>query len=159
MARQFGKKWVEGTIDRMDQDEGEPLWHVVYTDFDEEQLDKAQMCDALVYHPLLDTHGDLPVPVVGSFVWYSHNQQPYLGQVVSVDPSVPRPIVVQRYRPQANAVSLPRASFQRAVDAETGEPVLSHLTLPQVQLRFESLTTRGFLSAKDRRRLEVRLSM
>ena len=120
VSKQFGTRWIEGTIDRMDQDEGEMLWHVVYSDFDEEQLDKTQMCDVLVYHPLLDSHGDLEVPEVGSYVWYSHNQQPFLGQVISVDTTVPRPIVVQRFRPQANAVSLSRASFQRAVDTETG---------------------------------------
>ena len=159
VARQFGRKWVEGTIDRLDQDENDALWHVVYSDFDEEQLDKIQMCDAVVYHPLLDVQGDLKVPRVGTYVWYSHNQQPYLGQVVSIDPSVSRPVVVQRFRPQANAESLPRAKFQRAVDPDTGKAILSHLTLPQVQLQFDSLTARGYLSAKDRRKLQDRLTM
>ena len=59
------------------------------------------MCDVIVYHPLLDSHGDLEVPTIGEFVWFSQNQQPYLGQVVSVDPTVSRPIVVQLFRPQA----------------------------------------------------------
>ena len=99
------------------------------------------------------------VPEVGTYVWYSHNQQPYLGQVVSIDPSVSRPVVVQRFRPQANAESLPRAKFQRAVDPDTGKAILSHLTLPQVQLQFDSLTARGYLSAKDRRKLQDRLTM
>lgn len=123
----------------MDQDEDNVLWYVVYTDFDEEQLDKSQMSDIVVYHPLLDVHGDLDVPQVDTYVWFSQNQQPFLGKVM-VDPTVTRPIVVQLYRPQVNAVSLPRARFQGAVDNDTGEPIVFHLTLPQIQLRFDSLT-------------------
>ena len=78
----------------MDQDEDNVLWYVVYTDFDEEQLDKSQMSDIVVYHPLLDVHGDLDVPQVDTYVWFSQNQQPFLGKVMVVDPTVTRPIVV-----------------------------------------------------------------
>ena len=140
-------------MDRMDQDEGETLWHIVYTDFDEEQVDKQQLCDILAYHPLVDTHGDIDVPTVGSFVWFNQKQQPALGQVVSVDPSVPRPIVVHLFRPQSNANGIARARFQAAIEPQTGEPLLCHLTLHQIQLRFPSLTSRGYLAPRDRSRL------
>ena len=137
----------------MDQDEDEVLWHVVYSDFDEEQLDRRQLSDVLAYHPLVDVHGDLEVPEVDSFVWFNHMQQPALGQVVTVDPTVPRPIVVQLYRPQGNAKSIAHARFKRASDRQTGKPILHHLTLHQIQLQFPTLTTRGFLSTGDRARL------
>ena len=76
-----------------------------------------------------------------------------------MDPSVPRPIVVQLFRPQSNADSLSRARFRGALDDQTGEPILCHLTLHQIQLRFPMLTTRGFLPSKDRRRLLNHLSI
>ena len=40
---------------------------MTYSDFDEEDLD-ILLAAALVYHPLLDTSGDLAVPEPGEFV-------------------------------------------------------------------------------------------
>lgn len=115
------------------------------------------LAEVIRYHPLLDASGDLHVPEIGSFIWYSVKQQPRLGQVVSVDPTVPRPLVVEVFEPQSNSVSLPRAKFRRAQDVDTGNPKVDHITLHQVRMSFDKLTTRGFLSTKDRMRLQTSL--
>ena len=90
--------------------------------------------------------------VVGSYVWFSEDQQSRLGKVLSVDSTSPRSIMVQLYAPQVNVVSLARAKFQSTRDQE-GEPKVTRITMHQMQLRLQLLTTRGFLSTTDRRRL------
>ena len=139
-------------------DEDVTHYHVEYSDFDSEDLDREQLAQFVVYHPLLDMAENLDVPPVGSFVWFAHNQEPRLGRVQAVDPSASRPLAVQVYVPHANSGQLSRTSFMSARDEETGNPVVMRLTLFQVRLRFEGLTARGYLSAKDRRRLERNLS-
>ena len=152
--KKFKKTWCKGTIDWVDTDEGETLWHVTYQDFDEEQLTREELSQVISCHPLLHTTGDLKIPTVGEFVWYAVKQQPRLGQVMAVDPTVPRPVIVEVFEPQENAESLARARFRRARDAESGDPMTENITLHQIQLTISSLTTRGFLSQKDRRRLQ-----
>ena len=154
VLKKFGGRWCEGKVDWVDSDEGETLWHVSYKDFDEEQMTMEEMSQVIAYHPLMDATSDLQVPASGSFVWFAVNQQPRLGRVVSVDPTLSRPIVVEVFEPQANAVSLPRARFVLSQDPDTQEPRISNITLYQVILRFESLTQRGYLSAADRRKLQ-----
>ena len=144
----------KGTIDWVDTDEGETLWHVTYQDFDEEQLTREELSQVIRCHPLLHTTGDLKKPKVRKFVWYAVNQQPRLEQVMAVDPTVPRPVMVEVFEPQSNAESLARASFCREVDSESGDQVTENITLHQIQLAIPSLTTRGFLSQRDRRRLQ-----
>ena len=63
-------------MDLVDTDEGETLWHVTYDDFDGEQMTLEELSQVICYHPhpLLDACSDLPVPFVGSFVWYAVQQ-------------------------------------------------------------------------------------
>ena len=138
----------------MDTDEGETLWHVTYQDFDEEQMTLEELSQVIRHHPMLDSSSDVKVPKVGEYVWYAVKQQPRLGRVVAVDPTVPRPIVVEVYEPQANATSLPRARFRRAIDEDSGDPRVDHITLHQIQLCFPTLTSRGLLTSQDRKRLQ-----
>ena len=108
----------------------------------------------LVYHPLLDANSDLEVPTVGTFAWYAVNQQPRLGKVVAVDPTVPRPVVMEVYVPQARGTSLSRARFVPSRDEETGDPHLDHITLHQIRLSMQRLTVRGYLTSQDRAKLQ-----
>ena len=89
----------------------------------------------------------------GEFVWFAEGTQPRLGRVVSVDLSVPMPILVNYYVPRVGARDISRASFVLQMDEDEGGPRSTRLTIHQVQLRFPSLTARGFLRAQDRRRL------
>ena len=157
VGRKFGSQWFVGTVDQACKDEGDSVWRVTYSDFDSEEVDRQTLAKMLAYHPLLDTTFDLEVPAVGTFVWFSEDQNPRLGKVVEVDPSTSRPLTVQVFLPQAGAGDITRARFFPATDTETGKATLQQLTLPQVILRFPSLTVRGFLSAKDRRALASRL--
>lgn len=137
----------------MDTDEGETLWHVTYQDFDEEQMTLEELSRAIRYHPHLDPASDLQVPEIGHFVWYAVNQSPRLGKVVMVDPTVPRPVVVEVYEPRAKASSLPNARFRPAMDQESGEPKVDKITLHQIKMSFSRLTPRGLLGTTDRNRL------
>ena len=154
------KKEVRGemvhgcTVDWVDTDEGETLWYVTYEDFDEEQMTRAELSAVMVYHPLLDSCGDLEVPQAGTFVWYAVNQQPRLGKVISVDPIVSRPAAVEVYVPQAKGTSLSRARFVPAKDVDTENPHIDQITLHQIRLTVSGLTVRGYLNSKDRARLQ-----
>ena len=74
VRRKFAQGIYVGTITHIVDDEGECLWHVVYGDFDSEELNFNEMVDAVFYHPTLDTTHDLSLPDIGAFVWYSENQ-------------------------------------------------------------------------------------
>ena len=93
---------------------------------DSEDLTRAELAILLVYHPLLNTEGDLDVPEIGSFVWFSQNSKPRLGKVMSLDPSVSRPVVLQVYEPRKSAAPLPRARFRPAMHADSAEPATRH---------------------------------
>ena len=158
VMKKFGTHgWHEGTVDRVETDEGETLWHVVYGDFDEEEYKRDELAQHLAYHPMLDNEFDLDVPEVGSFVWFAHKHQPCLGQVLSVDPTVSRPLMVKIFSPQASAVSLARAKYKAVFDDE-GEPQVQQITVHQVRIRFKELSKRGFLPAKVRGQLRRCLS-
>lgn len=99
VCRKFGKKWFVGTVDETSADEGESVWRITYSDFDSEEVDRQGLAAILAYHPLLETDEDLPVPEVGTYVWFSVEQSPRLGKVVEIDPSSVRPITVHLYSP------------------------------------------------------------
>ena len=153
VVKKFGQKWFAGTVDQVMDDEGTPVWNITWSDFDSEEVDRQQLAQLLCYHPYLDTECDIRVPEVGSFVWYSDRQRPQLGKVCEVDPTSPRPVIVQLFVPHRGAADISRARFSIMMDNQTQEPVLRRLTLPQIILRFSSLTARGHLSTKDRARL------
>ena len=158
VARKFNNKWFLGTVDELEVDEGTKLWHVAYEDFDGEDLSRGELAAAVLYHPLLNTEGDLEVPEVGTFVWFSQKNLPRLGQVTSIDPTVSRPVSVQLYEPRKEDAAIHLARFRPARDDESTGPVLAKITLHQILLRFKALTTRGFLCSKDREKLRRALS-
>ena len=151
--KRFGARWYWGTVDLVMDDEGTPIWNITWSDFDSEEVDRQQLAQLICYHPYLDTDRDVQVPAVGSYVWYSDKQRPQLGRVCEVDPSSPRPIVVQLYAPHPGAPDLTRARYGLTADQETHEPILRRLSIPQILLRLPTLSPRGFLTSKDRARL------
>ena len=153
VAKRFSGQWYLGKVTEVLVDEKDTLWQIIYEDFDASQMDKQELAQALAYHPLLNTAGDLLVPEVGSFVWFSENQAPKLGRVREVDPTNSRPVVLQRYAPQSNATRLHLARFQAEHAKETGEPEVTRITPHQIIFKVKQLTTRGFLAAADRRKL------
>ena len=156
--RQFRSGIYVGTITHVLEDEGECLWHVVYEDFDSEDLNFNELVDAVFYHPLLDTTHDLRLPSVGSFVWYSEKQRPRLGQVTGLDPTLPRPVTVRVFVPKAGAPSLSQAVFRPIPPAEDTEDEVGcfqHLHLSQVRASFPALTPTGRLTAPARRFLQA----
>ena len=157
VCKKFGSTWFVGVVDQTSRDEKESVWKVTYSDFDSEEVDRQTLASMLVHHPLLDTRGDVVVPEVGSFVWFSEDQQPRLGRVKEIDPSVSRPVAVHLYSPQPGASDISRARFRPVTDPETNQPLLRQLTIPQVILRFPKLSRTGFLTVRDRRELSKRI--
>ena len=78
-------------------EEGDHLWHVVYTDEDSEDMGLQQLAGALVWHPSLSGAEEVVLPAPGSFVWFALEQRPCLGKVVSVDASSPRQLTVRLF--------------------------------------------------------------
>ena len=158
VRRKFKQGIYVGTITHVIDDEGESLWHVVYGDFDSEDLNFNEMVDATFYHPLLDTAHDLTLPEIGSFVWYSEGQRPRLGQVTGLDPTLPRPVTIRLFVPKAGAASLPLATFRPKPPVDdSGDEVGCHhqLHLSQIRSSFQALTPTGKLPAQARRHLQA----
>ena len=146
------------TVDELEVDEKTKLWHVTYQDFDGEDMTKEELTQVLAYHPLLNTVGDLSAPEVGSFVWFSQDNLPRLGQVTSIDPTVSRPVVVQVYEPRKESGPVYSAKFRAACVPGTSDPKLARITLHQILLNFVSLSAKGFLMAADRQKLRRKLT-
>ena len=138
----------------MTEDEGEPLWRVVFKDFDSEDMSLEQLVDHLVYHPLLDLSNEVQPPAVGSYVWFSQDQQPRLGLVTAIDPTLPRPVTVRYLEPSAGARSLSLASFRPVQADEDGVGSHTQLTLSQIQFGFAKLLSSGKLPLKARQQLD-----
>ena len=153
VAKRFSGKWFLGRITKVFADEERTLWHIVYSDFDEEDLSKEEMAKTLVHHPGLEMDSETNMPEVGSFVWFSEDQSPRLGKVVSVERTSPRPVALQLYEPKRSPEGLHRASFRPMRETESGEPKMTKITLLQIMLRVKQLSARGFLQASDRRKL------
>ena len=125
---------------------------MTYSDFDEEDLEAAQLAQVLLYHPLVDHAGDINVPEVESFVWFARNNMPVIGKVVAVDATLPRPISVLLYQPESGSKGVIGARFVPATN-EDGDTTMLQLTPQQVVMRVRSLSAKGYLKAADRRRL------
>ena len=61
VRRSFDQGIHVGTVTDLYEDEGQPLWKVVYNDFDSEDLSEEELVEALVYHPILDNSIELDV--------------------------------------------------------------------------------------------------
>ena len=140
-------------MDRVTQDTGELLWHVTFSDFDEEEYTLEQLAGILSHHPLLEMDSDVVTPKVGQFVWFAEGTQPRLGRVTAVDATVPRPLLVTYYTPAVGATDISRAKFKVQWDDEEGTPKSTRLTLFQVCLCFDSLSPQGKLKATDQAKL------
>ena len=159
VRRQFDKGIFLGKVAYVTEDEGEPLWRVVFQDFDSEDLSLEQLVDSLVYHPLLDLTVDVVPPAVGSYVWFSDNQQPRLGLVTAVDPTLPRPVTVRYLEPARGARRLSLASFRLVPMVEDGVGCFTQLTLPQIRLSFDQLLPSGKLPLAIRSKLDKAMQM
>ena len=92
-------------------------------------------------------------------VWFTLDQLPCLGKVVSVDASSPRPLTVRLHEARGRNRDFVFDSFMPAVDPESeGDPLVKQIAVHEVIMRFPELTVRGFMSAAVRRRLLKALS-
>ena len=110
------------------------------------------MAKILIYHPLVDSTGDLLVPVIGDLVWFSHDNLPVMGKVLAVDTTLPRTIMVQLLTPTKGSTRVVDAVFTPTVD-DQNQPVVMQLTVQQVVMTVSDLTPGGRLRAADKRRL------
>ena len=105
------------------------------------------------------TSFDIKTPDVDSYyASFSQRQRPALGQVVEVDTTNPRPVVVQLLEPVQPFAKLHLAQFQPVRNAEDDSAKVSRITLHQILFKVKHLSRRGFLPATDRRRLQKCLS-
>ena len=104
----------------------------MYEDFDADEYSRKDLAAALYSHPLLNTSGDLDVPSVGEYVWFSQHQQPVLGKVTAVDTSSPRPVTVHIYEPEATAARLHLVKFLPGWNEEDDTPKVVCITIHQV---------------------------
>ena len=149
----FNNRWFQGRVDRVTQDTGELLWHVTFSDFDEEEYTLEQLAGLLSHHPLLKVESEVVIPKVGQFVWFAEGTQPRLGRVAAVDPTVPKPLLVTYYAPAVGAKDITKAKFRAQWDSEEGTLKSTRLTLFQVRLCFDGLSPQGRLKATDQMKL------
>ena len=145
-----------GTVTHIIDDEGGGVWHVVYRDFDSEDLNFNELVDAIFYHPLLDTTHDITLPEVNHFVWYSENQRPRLGQVTGLDPTLPKSVTVRVFKPRGGSTSLATAAYRPQPPTEDSQVgCFRQLHLSQVRSSFPALLSSGKLPSAARRHLQT----
>ena len=158
VMRKFRQGVFSGRVTHVIEDEGETLWHVEFQDFDSEDLSANELYDAVYFHPLLDASSDLELPEVGSFVWYSSNRLPRLGQVSGLDPTLAKPITVRIFEPKSGAGALHLASFKPRPPVEGSNDEVGcydHLFMTQVRLGFTALLDSGKMSVPAQKRLRA----
>ena len=158
VLRKFVQGVFSGTVTHVIDDEGETLWHVEYEDFDAEDLSADELHDAIYFHPTLDASSDMVLPTLGSFVWYSADRLPRLGQVTGLDPTVARPVTVRVFEPRSGAGALHLARFRPRPPAEgVHDEVGCHdqLYLTQVRFGFEALTNGDRMPSSAQKRLRA----
>ena len=156
VMRKFKQGVFSGTVSHVIEDDGNNVWHVVYDDFDSEDLSANELYDAIYYHPLLDASSDLVLPSVGEFVWYSFDRLPRLGRVVGLDPTTARPVTVRVFVPRSGAKSLPLATYKPKPQGDEDREAsgcYDVLHLSQIRFGFQALTGEGKLPASARKRL------
>ena len=158
VCRSIQGKWYTGTVVDTRVDEGETLWHIVYPDFDTEDLNKEELTDSLVYHPSLGKAREVQLPEPGQLVCFIRDQAPCVGSVQSVDHTLPRPITVRVYTALRSGRAFVKQQFAPAVSVEDEKPLMQQLAAHQVMLHLQPLSARGFLSVRDRRRLTKHLT-
>ena len=147
----FGNVEYVGTVDDVETDGTQTLFHVCYEDFDEEELDLGQLQQRVIYHPALDTmeHAMTAMPEVGSFVLFALQQQPRLGQVVEIHEQDQRQLVIHLWKPQRSARDFVSAKFKPAFADE--EPSLLAVTVSRVRARNLEMSESGYLQASSKK--------
>ena len=122
-------------------------------------MTRQELTKALLFHPLLNTEGDLQVPPVESLVWFSQGNLPHLGKVLEVDPTVSRPLTIQACESMKTGGGLHLTRFRPCLDEDSQGPMMTRITLHQVMMQLAGLTKGGYLQSADRPRLQKRLNL
>ena len=164
VRRRFSDSWFQGTVMTVTTDEGETLYRVIYDDCDQEDLDRGQLWDSVIFHPRMCEAevSTLPLPKINSVVLFSHDQKPRLGKVTHVDEEAQRPITIHLWKPNKNRNSLYQARYKpssRFVPSSMNEEAdLIQLRPEQVKLRNLEFDSDGRLKQGDRERFKRYLS-
>ena len=139
VLKKFGDVEYMGTVDEVIKDEGKTYYHVVYADFDEEELDMGELWDHVIYHPELDAAKDglqqLGLPDEGSYVLFAADYAPRIGRVVEKRPTQAKQLVVQMWRPKqprSGKADLTTARYETRDSAE--EPDRRSISMAQVKV-------------------------
>ena len=128
-----------GIIDEVTVDQGQTFYHVVFADFDEEELDLGEVWTSVCYHPELDAAKDgLTVPQMpkeGSLVMYALNYDPRIGKVVEIREDLAKPVVVQIWKPKrARRGPTDLVTAKYSTDDTAEDPERTALSLAQIRM-------------------------
>ena len=76
VRRRFSRGWFLGTVASMSTDEGETLYQIEYDDCDQEELDKGQLWESVIYHPRM-CDVEMPtraLPAVHTVILFAHQR-------------------------------------------------------------------------------------
>ena len=158
VRRRFSGSWFLGTVREVTTDEGETLYRVDYDDCDQEDLDKGQLWDAVIFHPRMCDMDwqENTMPELHSIVVFAHEQQPRLGKVTWVDEEAALPITLNLWKPQKNRRSLEKARFQPS--SMNGEDDIIQLHPDQIKVSGLQFDTEGYLTPASQTKLRKYLT-
>ena len=154
VRKRFSGRWFQGTVVAVTSDEGETLYRVVYDDCDQEDLDKGQLWDSVIFHPRM-CEIEAPSqrwPRIHSVVVFAHHQQPRLGKITHVDEEAQRPITIQLWKPHKDRSNLYQARYKPS--SMNHEADLIQLQLDQIKLQDLEFDAEGKLKPSDQRRFQ-----
>ena len=146
VRRKFADNWFLGTVAEVVMDEGKAFYQVQYSDFDQDEIDKGELWDSVIYHPRLDLAVYTPeqLPELHEVVMFTLEQKPSMGKVVAIDQTATKPITVELWEPDAKVKFLHKARFKKALEGD--QPVLVLLNIMQIKAKGLTLVEGGHLS-------------
>ena len=126
VLRKHKQAWFLGTIIDVHEDKGLTLYQVDYDDCGQEDIDRGELYDSVVYHPRLE-HGlyhDTQLPAINQLIMFALQREPRFGKIVEINPLHTKPLSVVLWKPSNKAKSVLSARFKSTQHLETGTEIV-----------------------------------
>ena len=150
VLRKFKQAWFLGTVIDITEDNGHTLYHIDYDDCGQEDIDKGELYDGVVYHPRLEQSlfKDTQLPAINQTIMFALHNGPRFGKIVEINPMSGKPLSVMLWKPSNKSKTILTARFKPTQHLETG-PEIVQITPAQIKTHV-TFSPEGLLNSKSR---------
>ena len=151
--RKHKQAWFLGTIIDVHEDGGHTLYLVDYDDCGQEDIDRGELYDSVIYHPRLkrSLYRDTQLPALNQMIMFALQRSPRFGRIVEINPLLNKPLSVMLWKPHSKAKSVLTARFKSTQHLESGAEIV-RITPAQIKTHVE-FTPEGQLDRKSQDRV------